>query len=305
MTINTYLTYFIYILIILIRVAFITLLEQKILGSLQIRVGPKYVGYWGLLQSFADALKLLTKERVKTWQINYNIYIICPIISLILSLILWLSFPLIGEALIFKLRVIYFICVRGLATYPIILSGWSSNCKYSILGRLRRVAQLISYEISIGFIILCLVYYYFVISISIFFRKDNFIINIFTFVPIIFIWLICIFAETNRTPYDFSERESELVSGYNTEFRSGGFTLFFIAEYRRIIFIRIIFCYIFLYSAINKRVNPYEGILIIYLFIWSRGSFPRTRYDKLIILAWKNLLPCSLFFLSFYVFYNL
>lgn len=240
--------YILYAVAVLVRVAFITLMEQKILGEIQVRVGPSYVGVYGLLQSFADAVKLLNKERVKLWQINYRGYLVCPVISLVLRLGVWLRLPLVRGGLMFKLRILYFICVSGLRTYPIILSGWVSNCKYAMLGSLRRVAQIISYEIRLRFLLVSFIFFFFRLRLDFFMKKDEFVLNLVYFFPLSLIWLVCILAETNRTPYDFSERESELVSGYNTEFRSRGFTLLFIAEYRRIIFMSFLFVYVFLSS---------------------------------------------------------
>lgn len=288
------------IIFLLIRVAFITLIEQKILGGVQIRLGPNKVGFWGLLQPFADAVKLFVKEARVPRMGNIFLFFSIPSISLFIVLVLWLVFPIINRGLSFELGLIFFICVRGVRVFPILTSGWASNSKYSLLGGFRAVAQIVSYEVSLATVLLRLIW------ISNSFNLLNLIKNsylswgIFVFFPLGLVWFASRLAETNRTPYDFSEGESELVSGFNTEYRAGGFTLIFIAEYASIIFIRILFALFF----IRRRVNIFlflKGILVAFAFVWVRGTIPRFRYDKLIFLAWKRFLPVRLLALIYYL----
>lgn len=296
----TIVNYFILLVIVLVGVAFITLIEQKILAGRQIRVGPNYVGYWGLFQPFADAVKLLSKETVRTRVIRLIIYYISPIISLGLSLLLWVVYPFEEGGLDLLYGVLFFICIRGLGVYPILSRGWASNCKYSILGRLRAVAQMVSYEVRLAIIFLSLIW----LSISFSFRglliNQYLVWNIFLFRPLGVIWFVSALAETNRTPYDFAEGESELVSGFNTEYGSGGFTLIFIAEYARILLIRILFSVIFLRSRL-RGFTLVKGILVAFCFVWVRATIPRYRYDKLIGLAWKRFLPVTLIIFRYYL----
>lgn len=292
------------IIIVLIRVAFVTLLEQKILAYTQIRVGPNFTGYWGLLQPFADAIKLLNKETVNLRSINEIIYYICPIISLILSLFIWIILPILHINLNYIFRILFFILIRRLSIYPILFRGWRSNCVYSILGSLRAVAQIISYEIRLIIILLAFI----IISKKLLLREiilnSNISWGIWVFLPLFYIWFASTLAETNRTPYDFSEGESELVSGFNTEYRAGGFTLIFIAEYSSILFIRFLTVVLFFSSNFLNFFIIFKAIIISALFIWVRASLPRYRYDKLMNLAWKRFLPVRIFLLIFYLFIN-
>ena len=295
------LCYFIVLLIVLVRVAFITLLEQKVLRGFQIRVGPNKVGYWGILQPFADALKLFSKENVILQRVNFFLYLLRPIVGLFLRLVLWYVFPFYNWGLDFVLGFFFFICVSGLSLYPILGAGWSSNCKYSILGCLRAVAQIISYEVRLILVIL---------SVIVFrgrFRMGYIIINqywvwyLILCFPLRLIWFVSSLAETNRSPFDFAEGESELVSGFNTEYGSSGFTLVFIAEYANILFMRILFVILFLGARFNF-ILVLKGVFVSFCFIWVRGTIPRYRYDKLIRLAWKVFLPISLFFFIYNIF---
>lgn len=293
-------SYLIIYIFILVSVAFVTLIERKILGGTQIRVGPNFVGYWGLLQPFADAIKLFTKEAVNLRASNNFIYYISPLFRLTLILVIWLLIPLQEGGLLFNFGLIFFICVRGLAVYPILFRGWSSNCKYSILGRLRAVAQIVSYEVSLALILLNIIWISSSFNFSLILQNQIYIFNLFFFFPLALIWLVSSLAETNRTPYDFSEGESELVSGFNTEYSAGGFSLIFIAEYGNIIFISFFFVLIFISSKVGILVM-FKRIILVFWFIWVRATLPRYRYDKLIGLAWKRFLPITLFMFVFYL----
>lgn len=299
----TFIILFYYIfmcLIILLSIALFTLLEQKVLRITRIRLGPHIRGYLGLLQPIADAIKLLTKESFSFS--FFSFFYIFPFITLILSLLLWLCIPNIFGGLNFEFRLLFFLVIRGLIVYPVFYIGWGSNSKYSLLGSLRGVSQIISYEISLIIILLRIIWlrirFNFVdLWFNIIF--NNFIL----FIPVCILWLVSILAETNRTPYDFSEGESELVSGFNTEYGSRGFTIIFMAEYTSILLISIIFIILF-FSNINTvwLIIILKGYLIGFWFIWVRSSLPRYRYDKLIRLAWKSLLPIGLYIVCFYLF---
>lgn len=293
--------YIILLIFILITVAFVTLIEQKVLSAAQIRIGPVKVGWWGILQPFADAVKLFIKETRIPRIRNLLFFIIAPCLSLFIVLRLWLCLPNLFGGLRFEFRILYFICVRGIGVFPIIRSGWSSNRKYSLLGGLRAVAQIISYEVSLAVVLLRVIILRGSFSFKNIIVSFGSFIGVLLFFPLCLIWFVRRLAETNRTPYDFSEGESELVSGFNTEYSAGGFTLIFIAEYASIIFIRILFCVLFLTGSVLSIIL--KTVLLSFIFFWVRATLPRYRYDKLIYLAWKRFLPIRLFILCYYVYF--
>nr|YP_009515489.1 NADH dehydrogenase subunit 1 [Trinorchestia longiramus]AYB71600.1 NADH dehydrogenase subunit 1 [Trinorchestia longiramus] len=291
--------YLLVAILVLVSVAFVTLFERKVLGSSQTRKGPNLVGYWGILQPFADAVKLFTKETTSLISSNLLVYIISPVFSLSLMMTIWLLYPLYSGGIVFNFGLMFFICVSGLGVYPIISSGWSSNCKYSILGSLRAVAQMVSYEVSLAMILLSVVWgsYSFNLDVVLLFQQD--IYNFLFYSPLLMIWLVSCLAETNRTPYDFSEGESELVSGFNTEYGAGGFSLIFMAEYGSILFMSGLSCVLFF----GYLISPFFFLKVMFIafwFIWVRATLPRYRYDKLMGLAWKSFLPITLFMFMFY-----
>ena len=294
------LVYLLVIICIPISVAFVALLEQKVLGGIQIRLGPSKVGYWGILQSFADAAKLFFKELRVPRIRNFSFFFCIPIISLFLVLFLWSVFPMSFGGLSFELGIFFFFCVSGVGVFPILVSGWTSNSKYSLLGGMRAVAQIISYEVSLAVVLLRLIWVSGRLNFVKIIENYKYCWGFFIFFPLSLIWFVSSLAETNRTPYDFSEGESELVSGFNTEYRSGGFTLIFIAEYARIIFIRFLFVLFFISSSVDFFFIL-KGLFLVFCFIWVRGTIPRFRYDKLIYLSWKRFLPISLFVLFYYL----
>lgn len=289
------------IICVLISVAFLTLLERKVLGYIQIRKGPNKVGIIGIPQPFSDAIKLFTKEQTYPLISNYISYYFSPIFSLFLSLICWLCIPFFIKLFSFNLGILYFLCITSLGVYTIIIAGWSSNSNYALLGRLRSVAQTISYEVSLALILLSFIFligdYNFV---NFYFYQKYLWFAILLF-PIILVWLSISLAEINRTPFDFAEGESELVSGFNIEYRRGGFALIFLAEYARILFMRILFVLLFLGGDLFSFIFYIKLTFIAFLIIWVRGSLPRFRYDKLIYLAWKGFLPLSLNYLIFFI----
>ena len=289
---------------VIIATAFVTLIEQKILRSAQVRLGPNIVSLLGLLQPFADAVKLLFKQTSYTISSNNYTYSITPLIAFVLSLILWLLLPLKYIFIIFLYPLLFFILIRSLIVYPLILIGWSSNSKYSLIAALRAVAQLISYEISIAILLISIILATRKFSLK-YLMEINSTLNSFAFfLPLVPIWFMCILAETNRTPYDFAEAESELVSGFNTEYASRGFILIFVSEYTRILFISTLSVALFCFIHLNT-IFLLLTIFIAYLFVWVRATLPRLRYDKLIYLAWKRYLPITITILLFYISFNL
>ena len=287
------------VICILINVAFITLLERKILGYSQIRKGPNKVSIVGLIQPFNDAIKLFSKEIILPNLSNNIQFFFAPIIGLIIVLTIFYSFPFFEINFCLRMSVVFIYIILRINVYPVLFSGWSSNSKYALLGRLRSVAQTISYEVRLALILIF--YLCFRISLRIFsiMKINFFFIKILIFLPIVGIWLISCVAETNRTPFDFAEGESELVSGFNIEYGSVIFALIFIAEYARIIFIRILFSIFFLQENSKSFFLYFYARLIIRVWIWIRTTLPRYRYDKLINLAWKIYLPIVLFMLIY------
>nr|YP_010561865.1 NADH dehydrogenase subunit 1 [Chionoecetes bairdi]YP_010593364.1 NADH dehydrogenase subunit 1 [Chionoecetes opilio x Chionoecetes japonicus]QJS52755.1 NADH dehydrogenase subunit 1 [Chionoecetes opilio]UWV18221.1 NADH dehydrogenase subunit 1 [Chionoecetes opilio x Chionoecetes japonicus]UYX57826.1 NADH dehydrogenase subunit 1 [Chionoecetes bairdi]WAI96444.1 NADH dehydrogenase subunit 1 [Chionoecetes opilio x Chionoecetes japonicus] len=293
--------FLILIICVLIGVAFVTLLERKILGFIQIRKGPNKVGFMGLLQPFSDAVKLFTKEQTMPTMSNFLAYYLSPIFSLFLALLVWLVMPYEIGMFSFNMSVLFFFCCLSLGVYSTMVAGWSSNCKYSLLGSLRAVAQTISYEVSLALILLSFIMLVGGFSLELFNKyQENWWFMIIS-IPLSLIWFSSCLAETNRTPFDFAEGESELVSGFNTEYSSGGFALIFMAEYASILFMSVLFVIIFLGSSPCSAVFYFKGVMISFMFVWVRGTLPRFRYDKLMHLAWKSFLPTSINYLIFFV----
>lgn len=285
----------------MIGVAFLTLLERKILGYIQIRKGPNKVGFIGLLQPFSDAIKLFRKEQTYLLNANYLTYYFSPIVRFILSLIIWVLIPYYFNLIRFNLGVLFFFCCTSLGVYTVIVAGWSSNSNYSLLGGLRAVAQTISYEVRLRLILLSCIILIIDFNLVNFMKYQSIIWFIFLIFPLRLCWLSSRLAETNRTPFDFAEGERELVSGFNIEYRRGGFALIFLAEYSRILFIRLLFRLIYLGGYSLNLFFYLKIVFISFIFIWVRGTLPRYRYDKLIYLSWKIYLPISLNYLLFFI----
>nr|AWV84289.1 NADH dehydrogenase subunit 1 [Alarcta quadrimacula] len=289
------------ILFILIGVAFLTLMERKVLSYIQIRKGPNKVGFFGILQPISDAVKLFLKEQTMPMLSNYFIYIISPIMGLFNSLLVWSIYPYLINCTSFNLGILFFFCCTSMGVYSIMISGWSSNSNYAMLGCIRSIAQTISYEVSLVLIILCpmlMIESYNVLDF--FYFQYNFWF-IFLMFPLSMCWISSSMAETNRSPFDFSEGESELVSGFNVEYSATNFAFIFLAEYSSIIFMSMLFCIVFLGSKIDSFMFPIQITSLSFLFIWVRGTLPRYRYDKLMYLAWKCYLPVSLNLFLFFL----
>nr|YP_010510806.1 NADH dehydrogenase subunit 1 [Dermestes dimidiatus]QXQ00385.1 NADH dehydrogenase subunit 1 [Dermestes dimidiatus] len=294
---------------VLVGVAFLTLLERKVLGYIQIRKGPNKVGFMGILQPFSDAIKLFTKEQTYPLVSNYIFYYISPVLNLFLALFLWMCMPFFSYFFSFSFGLLFFLCCSSLGVYTIMISGWSSNSNYSLLGGIRSVAQTISYEVSLALILLSFLFLTNSFSLLSFADLQENIWFLFLCFPLCLMWLVSGLAETNRTPFDFAEGESELVSGFNVEYSSGGFALIFLAEYSNILFMSMMSCLLFLGGNFFSFTFFLKLVFISFFWIWARGTLPRFRYDKLMYLAWKSYLPVSLnylmFFsgLSFFIFY--
>nr|QYK91447.1 NADH dehydrogenase subunit 1 [Tarbinskiellus portentosus]UBU97854.1 NADH dehydrogenase subunit 1 [Tarbinskiellus sp.]DAZ85814.1 TPA_asm: NADH dehydrogenase subunit 1 [Tarbinskiellus portentosus] len=292
--------YIILVIFVLIGVAFLTLLERKVLGYIQIRKGPNKVGMLGLPQPFADAIKLFCSEQTYPITSNYLMYFFCPVVSLFLSLLVWIIYPVCSELISFDLALLFFFCCTGMGVYAMMLAGWSSNSNYALLGGLRAVAQTISYEVSLALILLSFIILVGGFGVNFFYINQMYIWFFFLCVPLFFCWFSSCLAETNRTPFDFSEGESELVSGFNVEYSSGGFALIFMAEYSSILFMSMLTVLIFFGGNIYSIYFYFMLVFLSFMFIWIRGTLPRFRYDKLMYLAWKSYLPVSLNYFIFF-----
>lgn len=295
------LNFFLLVICVLISVAFLTLLERKVLGYIQIRKGPNKVGFVGIPQPFSDAIKLVCKEQPIPIISNYLLYCFSPIFNLKISLIVWMIFPYLTYICSFSYGFLFFLCCTRLVVYTVIIAGWSSNSNYSLLGSMRSVAQTISYEVRLALILLSLIILVGSLNILNFINYQLYCWFIIISFPLFLSCFSSCLAETNRTPFDFAEGESELVSGFNIEYGAGGFTLIFLAEYTRIVFISILLTLIFLGGDFYSYVFFIKLAIITFLFIWVRGTLPRFRYDKLIYLAWKSFLPLSLNFFIFFI----
>lgn len=278
---------------VLINVAFITLLERKILGYSQLRKGPNKVGFGGLLQPFNDAIKLFTKEIITPFTRNRNFMLMGPILGILFRLIIWLSVP-INWSLSISLSIVIVYIILSINIYPLLMSGWASNRNYAMIGRIRGIAQTISYEIRFALIIIFFTLTISTLSLNDLISLGSYFHMFIMFAPIIGIWLLICLAETNRTPFDFAEGESELVSGFNIEYGSVGFALIFMAEYARIFFISSIASIIFSPFPITSFLGLFISVLIVFFWVWTRTTLPRYRYDILISLAWFTILPLSL-----------
>jgi NADH-quinone oxidoreductase subunit H len=311
--------FFIKILIIvvplLISVAFFTLAERKILGSIQRRRGPNVIGVFGLLQPFSDGLKLLIKETVVPSSSNKYLFLISPIITFFISLMGWSVIPYGPFSILsdMDLGFLFILAISSLGVYGIIISGWSSNSKYAFLGALRSTAQMVSYEISIGFILVTVVITCGSFNPQVIIKSQYFCWNIITFFPLFLMFFISSLAETNRHPFDLPEAEAELVSGYNVEYSAMGFALFSLGEYSNMLLMSSINTIIFLggwlspFDLLNCSfcLNLWFGIkmcVFVVFFVWIRAALPRYRYDQLMNLGWKCFLPISLIYFSFTVF---
>nr|YP_009024053.1 NADH dehydrogenase subunit 1 [Pacris xizangensis]ADZ56260.1 NADH dehydrogenase subunit 1 [Pacris xizangensis] len=295
------LNFLLLIICVLISVAFLTLLERKVLGYIQIRKGPNKVGFIGIPQPFSDAIKLICSEQPIPVMSNYFLYYFSPVFNLTISLIIWMVFPYLTYMCSFSYGFLFFLCCTSLNVYTVMIAGWSSNSNYSLLGSLRSVAQTISYEVSLALILLSLIILIGSFNMLDFLNYQFYCWFIIISFPLFMACFASCLAETNRTPFDFAEGESELVSGFNIEYGAGGFTLIFLAEYTSIIFMSMLLTLIFLGGDFYSWIFFIKLTMMSFLFIWVRGTLPRFRYDKLMYLAWSGFLPLSLNFFIFFI----
>nr|YP_010381617.1 NADH dehydrogenase subunit 1 [Symplanella nigricans]UDL71992.1 NADH dehydrogenase subunit 1 [Symplanella nigricans] len=286
---------------ILLSVAFFTLFERKVLGYIHFRKGPNKVGFLGLLQPFSDALKLFSSEFYFLNFGNYMIYFIIPLLGLMISLMFWFLYPFFFNFLSFFYGILFFLCCSGVGVYIIMISGWCSNSMYSMIGAMRSIAQSISYEVCFFLVILCLVIFFESFCLVNFILSQLYIWVFFCCFPLFMIFFSCCLAETNRSPYDFSEGESELVSGFNVEYSSFMFSLFFLSEYTNIMFLSFFMVILFFGSDAFSFIFYMKFMLMIFSFIWIRSTFPRYRYDKLMYLSWSCYLPVVLNFFVYFI----
>jgi len=298
------------ILPMLLAVAYLTLFERKILASVQIRTGPNVVGVFGLLQPLADGVKLLLKELTHPTASDKIIFYAAPIITFFLAVLSMAVIPFSSHEVLvdFEFGIIFVFAISSLGIYGIILSGWASNSRYAILGSLRSTAQIVSYEVSIGLIIQTCLLLVGSINLTDILEFQTHIWLVFPLFPSFILFFISSLAETNRPPFDLPEAEAELVSGYNVEYSAVTFALFFIGEYLNIIISSILTVILFFggssfifYS--NSFIFAIKVLVFIFIFIWVRATLPRLRYDQLIQLGWKIILPLSFgwFFLVFVI----
>nr|APQ40273.1 NADH dehydrogenase subunit 1 [Viverricula indica] len=286
---------------ILLAVAFLTLVERKVLGYMQFRKGPNIVGPYGLLQPIADAVKLFTKEPLRPLTSSMSMFIMAPILALSLALTMWVPLPMPYPLINMNLGVLFMLAMSSLAVYSILWSGWASNSKYALIGALRAVAQTISYEVTLAIILLSILLMNGSFTLTTLIITQEHMWLIIPSWPLAMMWFISTLAETNRAPFDLTEGESELVSGFNVEYAAGPFALFFLAEYANIIMMNILTTILFFGAFHNPHLPELhtanftiKTLLLTIAFLWIRASYPRFRYDQLMHLLWKNFLPLTL-----------
>jgi NADH-quinone oxidoreductase subunit H len=292
----------------LIAVAYLTYAERKVIGAMQIRKGPNVVGPFGLLQPMADGIKLFLKETIIPTSANKGVFLLAPCVTFLLSLIAWAVIPF-GEGMVLadiNVGILYLFAISSLAVYGILMSGWASNSRYAFLGAVRSAAQMVSYEVSMGFVIITVLLCVGSLNLSDIVMAQKNVWFIIPLLPMAVVFFISILAETNRHPFDMPEAEAELVAGYNVEYSAMTFALFFLGEYAFMILMAAMFAILFLggwlppmdIAPLNMIPGPiWFGAKIafgLFIFLWVRATFPRYRYDQLMRLGWKVFLPLSL-----------
>lgn len=302
----------------IVSVAMLTLLERKVIAAMQLRKGPNVVGVWGLLQPFADGIKLIFKETIFPAQANKIVFLIAPMLTFALALLGWAVIPVAPEFVIADINVgiLYLFAISSLGVYGIIMAGWASNSKYAFLGAIRSSAQMVSYEVSIGFVIITVLLFTGSLNLGDIVKAQaggiqhwfafNILAGQFPLFPMFIVFFISALAETNRHPFDLPEAEAELVAGYNVEYSAMSFALFFLGEYANMILMSGMTTILFLGGwqppADSEPFTLVPGIVwflakilfCLFVFIWARATLPRYRYDQLMRLGWKVFLPLSL-----------
>ncbi len=293
---------------VLISVAYLTLAERKVMAAMQMRVGPNVVGPFGLMQPFADALKMLTKETIVPTGANRILFIVAPLLTMTLAMIAWAVVPVNeGWAIAdINVGVLYLFAISSLGVYGIIIAGWASNSKYAFLGALRSAAQMVSYEVSMGFVMVTVLLCAGSLNLTDIVMAQQRIWFIIPLFPMFVVFFISILAETNRAPFDLAEGESEIVGGFHVEYSAMSFGLFFLGEYANMILMSAMTAILFLGGWLSPiPFAPFTWVpgpiwfiakicLVLFMFVWVRATFPRFRYDQLMRLGWKVFLPLSL-----------
>ena len=293
----------------LLTVAYLTYAERKVIGGIQLRKGPNVVGPFGLLQPIADAVKLLFKETILPAGANKVVFLMAPMLTFVLALIAWAVIPFDAGVVLADINVgiLYLFAISSLGVYGVIMAGWASNSKYPFLGALRSAAQMVSYEVSMGFVIITVVLFAGSLNLTdiVEAQRDGwFVFSL--LLPMFVVFFISILAETNRSPFDLPEGESELVAGFFVEYSAMSFALFFLGEYANMILMSAMTALLFLGGWLPPiDIAPFNWIpgpvwfaakiaLVLFCFLWVRATFPRFRYDQLMRLGWKVFLPLSL-----------
>ena len=296
----------------LIAVAFLTLAERKVLAGMQLRKGPNVVGPFGLLQPFADGIKLFFKETIIPTGANRVVFLVAPMLTFILSLVAWAVIPFDDGLVLADINVgiLYLFAISSLGVYGVVMAGWASNSRYAFLGALRSAAQMVSYEVSIGFVMITVLLCVGSLNMTEIVKAQETVWFAIPLLPMFVVFFVSTLAETNRHPFDLPEAEAELVAGYQVEYSSMAFALFFLGEYANMILMSAITVMLFLGGWLPPfDVVPFNWIpgpiwlalkivFLLFVFIWVRATFPRYRYDQLMRLGWKVFLPLSLFWVA-------
>jgi len=293
---------------VLVSVAYLTLAERKVMAAMQMRKGPNVVGPFGLLQPFADALKMLMKETIIPTGANRILFIVAPLLTMTLAMIAWAVIPVNDGWAIADINVgiLYLFAISSLGVYGIVIAGWASNSKYAFLGALRSAAQMVSYEVSMGLVIVTVLLCAGSLNLTAIVRAQEHIWFFIPLFPMFVVFFISTLAETNRAPFDLPEGESEIVGGFHVEYGAMTFGLFFLGEYANMILMSAMTSILFLGGWLSPiPFAPFTWVpgpiwfilkilLVLFMFVWVRATFPRFRYDQLMRLGWKVFLPLSL-----------